>query len=146
MTVAEDGTFISEVRPWSGKFVKDADPFITNDLDGRGLLLKAGTYTHTYPFCWRCTTPLLYYARPTWYIRTSQYKQRLVDLNERLTGTRAYQARALRKLAGEQRRLGVGSRTLLGHPPACVGMRNLPPPGVYWIGRTAVANGWSRSV
>jgi isoleucyl-tRNA synthetase len=84
MTVAEDGTFISEVRPWSGKFVKDADPFITNDLDGRGLLLKAGTYTHTYPFCWRCTTPLLYYARPTWYIRTSQYKQRLVDLNDKI--------------------------------------------------------------
>jgi isoleucyl-tRNA synthetase len=84
MTVAEDGTFISEVRPWSGKFVKDADPFITHDLDERGLLLKAGTYTHTYPFCWRCTTPLLYYARPTWYIRTSQHKQRLVELNDRI--------------------------------------------------------------
>jgi isoleucyl-tRNA synthetase len=84
MTVAEDGTFINEVRPWSGKFVKDADPFITSDLDSRGLLLRAGTYTHTYPFCWRCTTPLLYYARPTWYIRTSQYKQRLVDLNEKI--------------------------------------------------------------
>jgi isoleucyl-tRNA synthetase len=84
MTVAEDGSFINEVRPWSGKFVKDADPFITADLDGRGLLFRAGTYTHTYPFCWRCTTPLLYYARPTWYIRTSQYKQRLVDLNEKI--------------------------------------------------------------
>jgi isoleucyl-tRNA synthetase len=84
MTVAEDGTFINEVRPWSGKFVKDADPFITQDLEGRGLLLRAGTYTHTYPFCWRCTTPLLYYARPTWYIRTHQFKQRLVDLNENI--------------------------------------------------------------
>jgi isoleucyl-tRNA synthetase len=84
MTVAEDGSFINEGRPWSGKFVKDADPFIIADLDGRGLLFRSGTYTHTYPFCWRCTTPLLYYARPTWYIRTNQYKQRLVDLNEKI--------------------------------------------------------------
>ncbi|HEY9077623.1 MAG TPA: isoleucine--tRNA ligase [Anaerolineaceae bacterium] len=84
MTVAEDGTFISDVRPWSGVFVKDADPFITDDLRARGLLYQAGTYTHTYPFCWRCSTPLLYYARPTWYIRTSQYKDRLVTLNEKI--------------------------------------------------------------
>lgn len=84
MTVAENGTFIQEVRPWSGKFVKDADPLITRDLDERGLLFRATTYTHTYPFCWRCSTPLLYYARPTWYIRTSQWKERLVALNERI--------------------------------------------------------------
>lgn len=82
MTVAEDGTFIPDVRPWSGRFVKDADPFITQDLDERGLLFRAETYTHTYPFCWRCNTPLLYYARPTWYIRTSAHKDRLVELNE----------------------------------------------------------------
>jgi len=82
MTVAPDGTFIPAVRPWAGMFVKDADPLITEDLRSRGLLLYAGTYTHTYPFCWRCDTPLLYYARPTWYIRTSQYKDRMVELNE----------------------------------------------------------------
>lgn len=84
MTVAPDGNFISEVKPWAGKFVKDADPFITQDLLDRGLLLRSGTYTHTYPFCWRCDTPLLYYARPTWYIRTSQYKQKMVELNNRI--------------------------------------------------------------
>ncbi len=82
MTVAEDGTFISDIRQWSGKFVKDADPFITHDLDGRGLLFREATIAHTYPFCWRCGTPLLYYARPTWYIRTSQFKDRMVELNE----------------------------------------------------------------
>jgi isoleucyl-tRNA synthetase len=81
MTVAEDGTFISDVRPWSGKFVKDADPYIIQDLENRGLMFRSGKYTHTYPFCWRCSTPLLYYARPTWYIRTSQYKDLLVSLN-----------------------------------------------------------------
>ncbi len=84
MTVAPDGTFISDVRPWSGKFVKDADPLITEDLDARGLLFRAEGYTHTYPFCWRCGTPLLYYARPTWYIRTSQYKDQLVALNNQI--------------------------------------------------------------
>ncbi|TLN08738.1 isoleucine--tRNA ligase, partial [bacterium] len=48
----------------------------------RGLLFKVQTYTHDYPFCWRCGTPLMYYARQTWYIRTSQYKDRMVELNE----------------------------------------------------------------
>ncbi|MBI4928799.1 MAG: isoleucine--tRNA ligase, partial [Anaerolineae bacterium] len=84
MTVGSDGTFLPEVRSWSGVFVKDADPMITKDLENRGLLLKAGTITHTYPFCWRCSTPLLYYARPSWYIRTSQYKNRLVELNQKI--------------------------------------------------------------
>lgn len=84
MTVGADGCFLSEVRPWSGKFVKDADPFIIQDLENRGLMFRAGRMTHTYPFCWRCSTPLLYYARPTWYIRTSQYKDRLVGLNDRI--------------------------------------------------------------
>lgn len=82
MTVAADGTFIPEVRPWSGKFVKDADPFIVQDLEARGLLFRMEPYTHSYPFCWRCHTPLLYYARPTWYIRTSQYRDMLVSLNK----------------------------------------------------------------
>ncbi len=84
MTVAPDGTFLPEVRPWSGVFVKDADPFITEDLRTRGLLFRAETYTHTYPFCWRCHTPMLYYARESWYIRTSQFKDRLVELNGRI--------------------------------------------------------------
>jgi isoleucyl-tRNA synthetase len=84
MTVAPDGTFISDVRPWSGMFVKEADPYITRDLYDRGLLYKAGTYSHTYPFCWRCDTPLLYYARPTWYIRTSQFRDKLVELNNKV--------------------------------------------------------------
>ncbi|HEY4694260.1 MAG TPA: isoleucine--tRNA ligase, partial [Bellilinea sp.] len=81
MTVADDGTFIPAVRPWAGIFVKAADPRIIDELHARGLLLRSEKYTHTYPFCWRCSTPLLYYARPTWYIRTSQFKDRMVELN-----------------------------------------------------------------
>jgi len=82
MTVAPNGAFLAEVTPWRGMWVKDADPLIIQDLDGRGLLLKTEQYTHTYPFCWRCHTPLLYYARGTWYIRTSQSKDRLTALNQ----------------------------------------------------------------
>ena len=81
MTVQPDGTFIPEITPWRGIFVKDADPQIIKDLDARGLLFRAGTITHTYPFCWRCKTPLLYYARDSWYIRTSAHRDRLVELN-----------------------------------------------------------------
>jgi isoleucyl-tRNA synthetase len=81
MTVLPDGTFAPEVTPWRGVFVKEADPHITEDLRARGLLFKSGEYTHTYPFCWRCKTPLLYYARESWYIRTSAYRDRLVELN-----------------------------------------------------------------
>ncbi|PKO06628.1 MAG: isoleucine--tRNA ligase [Chloroflexi bacterium HGW-Chloroflexi-3] len=83
-TVAADGTFIEEVTPWAGVFVKEADPSITQNLKERGLLFRSGTIVHTYPFCWRCSTPLLYYARPTWYIRTSAFKKRLVELNEKI--------------------------------------------------------------
>jgi isoleucyl-tRNA synthetase len=90
MTVAQDGTFVPEVRQWSGKFVKDADPYIIQDLERRGLLFRAGTYPHAYPFCWRCNTPLLYYARNTWFIRTSQYRERLVALNQQINWVPAH--------------------------------------------------------
>jgi len=81
ITVLPDGTFIPEVTPWRGQFIKDADPLIIQDLQARGLLLRAEIYTHAYPFCWRCKTPLMYYARDSWYIRTSAYRDRLVELN-----------------------------------------------------------------
>ena len=81
MTVQPDGRFVSEVTPWRGQYIKDADPLIIQDLDARGLLFRAELYTHAYPFCWRCKTPLMYYARESWYIRTSAHRDRLVALN-----------------------------------------------------------------
>ena len=81
-TVDATGSFKPEVTPWAGLFVKDADPGITSDLEERGLLYRAGTYEHTYPFCWRCETPLIYWAKETWYLRTSEFKDRLVALND----------------------------------------------------------------
>ncbi len=70
--------------PWAGRFVKDADAEVLDDLRARGLLWRAGTIRHTYPFCWRCQTPLLYYAKPSWYVRTTAVKESLLANNERV--------------------------------------------------------------
>jgi isoleucyl-tRNA synthetase len=71
------GTF-----PFAGKFVKDADPLVLENLKSRELLYRSGRIVHTYPFCWRCEAPLLYYAKKTWYIRTSIKKETLISGNE----------------------------------------------------------------
>jgi len=67
--------------PGAGKFVKDADKDILDDLKSRGLLFRSERITHTYPFCWRCETTLLYYAKPAWYIRTTTVKKGLISGN-----------------------------------------------------------------
>ncbi|MBX3085379.1 MAG: isoleucine--tRNA ligase [Anaerolineae bacterium] len=82
MTVKSDGTFIDAVTDYAGMWVKDADKQINKDLRARKLLYKVETYRHSYPFCWRCKTPLLYYAQTTWYIRTTQYRDQLMQLND----------------------------------------------------------------
>ena len=84
MTINDEGKFRNEISSWAGVFVKDADPLIVKNLDERGLLFHIGKYNHSYPFCWRCDTPLLYCARPTWYIKTSAIKDRLVELNQQI--------------------------------------------------------------
>ncbi|HEY8339843.1 MAG TPA: isoleucine--tRNA ligase [Egibacteraceae bacterium] len=76
-----EGRFDARVGPFAGVFVKDADAAIIADLRGRGLLLRAGEHSHTYPFCWRCGTPLLYYAKPSWYIATTRKRDRLLEVN-----------------------------------------------------------------
>ena len=70
--------------PFAGKFVKDADKDILADLKKRGLLHRQGVYRHTYPFCWRCGTPLLYYAKESWYIRTTAMKEQLIANNRKI--------------------------------------------------------------
>ena len=65
-----------------GLFFKEADPAITDDLRSRALLLRAETIVHAYPLCWRCSTPLLYYARTSWYVGTTQVRDRLLEVND----------------------------------------------------------------
>ena len=72
---------MDKATPWAGTFVKKADPIIMQDLENRGLLVKRQLYTHNYPHCWRCDTPLIYYARSTWFIRMTAVRDELVKSN-----------------------------------------------------------------
>ena len=77
-----DGTYDERVGPYAGRWVKDADADLVEDLRARGRIERAETVMHAYPHCWRCGTPLLYYAKPSWYIRTSALRDRLLAANE----------------------------------------------------------------
>ncbi|MBI4428662.1 MAG: isoleucine--tRNA ligase [Ignavibacteriales bacterium] len=80
--VSKSGEFGPEVTDFAGKFVKEADPEIIANLKNRRLLFKKETYLHSYPHCWRCESPLLYYARDSWYIRTTAYAERMREINK----------------------------------------------------------------
>lgn len=81
--VRPDGTFEEDLPLVGGVFFKKADEALTEDLRERGLLFRHVPYEHSYPHCWRCHTALLYYAQPSWYIRTTAIKDRLLDENEK---------------------------------------------------------------
>ena len=76
------GKVLPELRQFEGRFFKEADPLIIRDLKERGLMFKHGRTRHTYPFCWRCDAPLLFFAKSSWYIRTTARKDALIDGNQ----------------------------------------------------------------
>lgn len=80
--VNKSGEFGPEVTPYAGRFVKEADADIIADLKQRGVLYKKEQYLHSYPHCWRCGSPLLYYARESWYIKTTSYASEMVAQNK----------------------------------------------------------------
>ncbi|MEK7182396.1 MAG: isoleucine--tRNA ligase, partial [Patescibacteria group bacterium] len=81
-TVNLDGTFNELVPKWQGKFVKNVEKEITKDLEERNILYKTEMYTHDYPFCWRCGTPLIYFAKDSWYFKMSALREDLIKNNE----------------------------------------------------------------
>ena len=81
--VRKDGTFEPDLPLVGGVFFKQADRALADDLAARGLLFREAPYEHPYPHCWRCDTALLYYALPSWYIRTTAVKDRLLEENDR---------------------------------------------------------------
>jgi isoleucyl-tRNA synthetase len=83
--VEPDGTFAADVPLVGGEFFKKADALLVKDLDARGVLFRHVAYEHSYPHCWRCHTPVMYYALPSWYIRTTQIKDALLRENEKTT-------------------------------------------------------------
>ena len=79
--IAPNGTFLSDVPLVGGLFFKDADKVLVKELKSRGVLYKHQPYEHPYPHCWRCHTALIYYAQPSWYIRTTSIKDALIREN-----------------------------------------------------------------
>ena len=79
-----DGTFKDVVSLWKGKFVKDADPSIIKYLEKKGLIEGTKEYTHECPFCWRCDSPLLYYAMESWFIAMSKVQKNLIENNNQI--------------------------------------------------------------
>ena len=82
--VDDRGRFVDGCGTLTGLFCKDADKVITKELKGRGLVLKEQRYTHSYPYCWRCDTPLLYYARKSWFIKMSELRGELLKVNDKI--------------------------------------------------------------
>ena len=83
-TVDLQGKFLENTPEFRGRFVKDADPDIIRDLERRDLLLKSKTVTHDYPFCWRCKSPLIYYARQAWWVKRKELKKELLAANSKI--------------------------------------------------------------
>ena len=83
--VRPDGTFDERAGPFAGMYVREADARIIEALRESGRLFRAETYEHAYPHCWRCDTPLIYYAKSNWYVRTTEVRERLLASNEAVT-------------------------------------------------------------
>ncbi|HDK7139195.1 TPA: isoleucine--tRNA ligase [Clostridium botulinum] len=79
--VDSEGKFVDSVEPWKGMFVKKADPKILEYLKENGMLYKSEKFTHSYPHCWRCNTPLLYYPKDSWFVRMTSLRDDLVKNN-----------------------------------------------------------------
>jgi len=90
LNVGEDGAFTFDMAKWAGMFVKDADRLIIKDLEERELLFKEVPHEHDYPFCWRCKTPLLYYAKMSWFIRMTELRAELIKNNQKVNWVPAY--------------------------------------------------------
>nr|DAD24502.1 TPA_asm: hypothetical protein HUJ06_025966 [Nelumbo nucifera] len=81
VAVDDDGCFTEKISEFSGRYVKDADKDIINALKAKGRLVKSGNFTHSYPFCWRSDTPLLYRAVPSWFVAVEKLKEKLLENN-----------------------------------------------------------------
>ncbi|KAJ6419121.1 hypothetical protein OIU84_029264 [Salix udensis] len=82
VAVDEDGCFIGKITDFSGRYVKDADKDIIEAVKAKGKLVKSGSFMHSYPFCWRSDTPLIYRAVPSWFIRVEELKEQLLENNK----------------------------------------------------------------
>ena len=123
-----DGRFESDIPLVGDVFFKKADTLLVDDLERRGLLFRHVPYEHSYPHCWRCHTPLVYYAQPSWYIRTTVVKDALLA-RERVDRLAPPDdpVGSVRRLAEQQHRLGPLTQQVLGNPSPDLAVQLRPP-------------------
>ena len=107
---------MTEETPWAGTFCKKADMAVLQALEDKDLLFDAPLFEHSYPHCWRCDTPLIYYARETWFIRMTAVKEDLIRNNNTINWIPESIGKGRRRLAGERSGLGTFQKPLLGNP------------------------------
>ena len=136
--VRPDGHFEESVRLVGGEFFKHADKALVQHLDETGVLFRHQAYEHAYPHCWRCHTALLYYALPSWYVRTTAGQGRAArrERADQLVPGQ-HQVGPLRRLAAQQHRLGAVPVALLGHPAADLAVRGRRPTHLVCVGSLA---------
>ena len=81
----EHGRYTAEVRDWAGTHVFDANPSVIRELKDRGVVIRHATYDHPYPHCWRCAQPLVYRAISSWFVKVTEFRDRMVELNQQIT-------------------------------------------------------------
>jgi isoleucyl-tRNA synthetase len=81
----EHGRYTAEVRDWAGTHVFDANPLVIRELKDRGVVVRHATYDHPYPHCWRCAQPLVYRAISSWFVKVTEFRDRMVELNQQIT-------------------------------------------------------------
>ena len=122
--VGARGEFPSSMPIVGGLFVKDADALLIEELKRRGVLWKAGRLMHEYPHCWRCGTPLIYYARTSWFVRTTAFRDAMLARNARVDWHPPSVGEGrFGEWLDEQHRLGDFARPLLGHAAAGLDLR-----------------------
>ena len=126
--VAPDGKFTAEAPDFQGRWVKEADRDITRDLRHRGLLFHQEQYLHDYPFCWRADEdPLIQYPRESWFIRTTQFKDEMLNNNQQINWLPEHiRDGRFGNFLEIERRLGPVARALLGHAAADLGRARRP--------------------
>lgn len=83
----EHGQYTSEVTPWAGRHVFDANPDVIRSLKDAGVVVRHDTYNHSYPHCWRCAEPLVYRAVSSWFVQVTKFRDRMVELNQQISWT-----------------------------------------------------------
>jgi len=121
--------FTALVPPYQGLQVFEANKPVIRDLKADGVVARHDVYTHSYPHCWRCDTPLVYKAVSSWFVAVTRFRDRMVELNQQITWMPGQSRTVVRQVAGQRPRLVDQPEPVLGlaHPGVEVGQPGIPP-------------------